>query len=201
MPRRDVHVRNSTKSHEKLLGLPAAGDLLDDFPQLHKPGEVHRFAKVAGNVEIGHLSPIHGRIGGRHHDYRNIDARGVFGKFLQDLRAVHLGKVHVQQHEIRARWIARLPHDGKELECVRSVFHYTKLVLNANNIWLAIRGTLPETRVEIIGEPAGDPVFWELLRNSLDPVPLACAAQSFVRVSDAARPDTTAPLSGGACGC
>ena len=93
--------------------------------------------------------------------------------------------------ELAARVERRMEEIGAEL--FRRVFESGP---EASNIWLALRGTLVETRVQIVGEPDGDPVFWELLRNPLDPVPLACAAQSFVRVCSADGQDAAASQHG-----
>jgi tetratricopeptide (TPR) repeat protein len=55
----------------------------------------------------------------------------------------------------------------------------------ASAIWLALRTTIADTRFEIATDSASDPIFWELLRNPLDPVPIACSAKAFLRIPDA----------------
>jgi tetratricopeptide (TPR) repeat protein len=89
--------------------------------------------------------------------------------------------------ELAERVERRMEEIGAEL--FRRIFESGS---DAFNIWLGVRGTLAETRLEIVGEHSGDPVFWELLRNPLDPVPVACAVQSFVRVSAAGGQDAAA---------
>jgi hypothetical protein len=83
--------------------------------------------------------------------------------------------------EMAARVEKRMEEIGTEL--FRHVFESSR---QASDIWLAIRTTIADTRFEISTEPAEGSIFWELLRNPLDPVPIACAAKAFLRV-----PDTT----------
>jgi hypothetical protein len=74
--------------------------------------------------------------------------------------------------EVAARVEKRMQEIGAAL--FRHVFESNSDVAA---IWLAIRATIAETRFEVVGGPAGDPIFWELLHNPLDSIPIACAAQ------------------------
>jgi tetratricopeptide (TPR) repeat protein len=83
--------------------------------------------------------------------------------------------------EIAARVEKRMEEIGADL--FRHLFESNQ---HTSDIWLAIRTTIADTRIEIATGPAEGPIFWELLRNPLDSVPIACAAKAFLRV-----PDTT----------
>lgn len=54
---------------------------------------------------------------------------------------------------------------------------------DAAQIWLRIRSSLAETRFQIASDSAESSIDWELLRDPLDPVPIACRANAFVRTA------------------
>jgi tetratricopeptide (TPR) repeat protein len=69
----------------------------------------------------------------------------------------------------------RIQEIGSDL--FRQVFEANQ---QASAIWRSIRSTISDTRIEIRGFASQHPVFWEVLRDPLNLVPIACAAQTFV---------------------
>jgi len=92
-------------------------------------------------------------------------------------------------HEMAALAERRIEEIGTDL--FRQVFEANQ---QASAIWRSIRSTISATRIEIRGVASQNPVFWEVLRDPLNVVPIACAAHTFVHALGDSEEDEGATL-------
>jgi len=91
---------------------------------MQKSVQVGRLPEVAADAEWADPRPVLGRVGRTHHNHGRVGALRMPPKLAQDLGAVCLGQIQIQQEEIGTRRAVGLSHALYEVNGLFSILNH-----------------------------------------------------------------------------